>query len=226
MTVTTGVLPYDLANLLGGAARVIVSDDATALPAIPANIADFQLMVSPYTPATGWRDIGATADSTDYTRDIAESGLEIEQASGAVFTEVTDVSRTIKFEMAEVTPENLRVMENSGAATTVAAAAGKSAQKALKVGSFAKLTKRRVVFLGIRNPDSGTVVEPVGSITRGRFVAYCAYNAKLSADASQFQMQKGGLFSGPVTMRSEPESGQPSGQEFGIWLLEDAGTIT
>jgi hypothetical protein len=221
----TGTLPYDLNNLLGGAARVIVSDDAVANPAIPVNIADVIAMTSPYAEKTGWRDLGATGDSADYSRDLTTSGWEIQQVSGSVFEEVTEVVRTFKAEVAEINPENLRILENSGAATTIAAAAGKSAQKRLKIGNFTQLTLRRCAFVAMRNPGSGIVTEP-GGVTRGRMVMYVAYQAALSADAAQLQIQKGELASVPVTFKFYPDGSQVSGEEYGSWFTEDAGTIT
>lgn len=182
-------------------------------------------MVAPYGEKTGWVDIGATADSTDYTRDMNSSGWEIEQSSSAVFEEITEVSRTLKVEVAEITPEKLRILEEAGAIGTVAAGSGWSAQKSVKFGSFSSLVKRRVCFIGQRNLGSGAVVEPTTTLNRGRFVMCCLYNVNLSADASQLQVKKGNIASVPITFKSFPESGQTQGQEFGIWLLEDAGTI-
>jgi hypothetical protein len=143
-----------------------------------------------------------------------------------VFEEITEITRELEVEMGEVTPENLRVLENAGAPTTIAAAPNKSAQKALKFGSFSVLTARRICFIGMRNPGSGLVTEPVGGITRGRFVMFCLYQATIAADSSEVSAEKGELTSLPVTFSAKPEGGQPQGQEYGTWLLEDAGTIS
>lgn len=226
MAVVTGPLPYDLANILGGAARVIVSDDSVALPAIPANLKDVVTLAAPYGPKAGWIDIGATGDSTDYTRDMSSSGWDIEQSSASIFEEITEVGRTLKFELAEITPEKLKLLEEAGTIGTVAATAGAVAQKSLKFGTFSSLAKRRMCFIAQRNIGSGAVVEPTTALNRGRFVGLCLYNVSLSADASQLQVKKGQVASVPITMRTFPEPGQAAGQEVGIWLLEDAGTMT
>lgn len=226
MTLTTGTLPYDLANLLGGAARVIISDDAVALPAIPANLKDVFAQKSPYTPLTGWVDIGATTDSTDYSRDLTSSGYDIQQVTGSIFEEITDTQRTLKVAVGELKPEWLKIMEEAPSIGTIAATTGAMAQKSVKFGSIVTLRNRRVCFVGQRNQQSGIVDEVTGGVKRGRFVAWIAYNVTISADATQVQVQKGSLASMPITFKSFPEAGQPQGQEFGTWLTEDAGTMS
>jgi hypothetical protein len=222
----TGAFPYDLNNLLGGRARVLISDDAGALPAVPANIKDVFDPISPYTAETGWLDVGATAESTDYTRNLETSGWEIEQSTAAVFEEPTDSPRTIKVAMAEFKPEFIKVMEEAPAVGTVAAVTGAMAQKSVKVGSITTLTNRRVAFVAMRNKGSGTVTETGAGVIRGRYVMFAAYQATIAADASQVQVAKGQLTSAPVTFSLKPQDGQPSGQEHGIWLMEDAGVMT
>lgn len=225
MAEVTGTLPYDLDDLLGGGARVLISDDAGALPAIPANVKDVIDPEDPYTAKTGWRNVGATTDGTTASRDMDSEGYEIEQTSGVVFEEITEITRQIEVEMAGVSPANLVVMENASGVTNIAAAAGHVAQKAIKFGSIRDLKLRRVAFIGQRNIRSGIVEESVGGVERGRFVMYCAYSCAIAADSSEATMEKGELMSLPVTFNAFPEAGQPQGQEYGTWILEDAGTI-
>lgn len=224
MTPVTGVLPYDLANLLGGAARVLVSDDSTALPAVPTTIKDVIDCVSPYAPKTGWVDFGATGEGTSYSRDMDSDGYEIQQSTGMVFEEITDISRTLTVDVAEITPEHVAMVENTDSLGTVAAATGAVAQKSVKFGSFTSLATRRVAFIAQRHPNSGIVDE--GSIERGRFVMLCLYSVSIAADESEMTVEKGSLATLPITFEAFPESGQLQGEEYGTWLMEDAGTIT
>jgi hypothetical protein len=222
----TGTLPYDLDHLLGGAARVLVSDDEASLPAVPDSIVDVIDMESPYTPKTGWVDVGATTEGSTYSKDMDSDGYEIQQVSGFVFEEITEITRTVEITMGEIRPELVRIVENSGAAATVAAAAGASAQKSLAFGSFSQLDLRRVALVGQRNKKSGLVTESDATTERGRFVMVVLYSVALAAEASEFTIEKGELAALPVTLTAFPESGQSQGEEYGLWLFEDAGTIT
>jgi hypothetical protein len=228
MALITGVFPYDVDNLLGSAARVLLSDDATALPAVPADISDVILMKSPYTAQTGWVDIGATTEGATYEREIEKSGFEIEQSQTAVLETIESVERGIEFTMGEIKVENLKIMEGAATTSTIAAATGASAQKAVKFGNINALAKRRCVFLGQRHPGSGIVDEggTAPTIKRGRFVMLALYNVELAAESSEVELAKGELAGVPLNLKAFPEGGQPSGQEIGVWLTEDAGTIT
>lgn len=228
MAVVSGPLPYDLDNLLGGAARVLVSDDAVTLPAIPDNISDVIDCKSPYAAKTGWKDVGATTEGTSYSREMESEGYEIEQATGAVFEEITDVSRQLAVVMGEITPEHVKIFEEAPSITTVAAATGSAAQKSVAFGSIQSLTSRRVAFIGMRNKKSGLVTEPTPptpAVTRGRFVMLTLYSVTIAAESEEVEVAKGALAGLSVTFVAFPEGGQPYGQEYGRWLLEDAGTI-
>lgn len=223
----TGTLPYDLNNLLGGAARVVISDDATALPSIPDSIED---VITPndagnYAAKAGWKDAGATVEGTNYSRDLETDGYEIEQTQGFVFEEVTEVSRTLDVSFGEITPELIRIVENAGAAGTVAATATEVAQKQIKFGSITSLEVRRVCFLAQRNKKSGIVVEADG-VERGRFVMLCLYSVTIAAESSEVEVAKGSLTGLPCTFTAFPEDGQAQGEEWGTWLFEDAGDLT
>lgn len=228
MAVVTGVLPYDLDNLLGGAARVLVTDVDATDPGVPPDISDVIFLESAddYAAKTGWLDVGATTEGTSYSRDISTEGFEIEQSRSAVFEEVTDITRQISVSMGEIQPEMLRIVENAGDATTVTAAAGKSAQKVMAFGSFPSLDIRRVAFIAMRNKQSGEVIESDAVTKRGRFVMVCLYQASIAADTSEIQVAKANLTSAPVTFTAFPDDTQDQGEEFGAWYFEDAGTIT
>lgn len=226
MTQVTGAFPYDIDNLLSGAARVILSDDDEAsLPAIPTKLSDVIALDSPYAPLTGYVDVGATKESATYTRDISSEGLEIQQTSSAVLEDITDVERTLEVSVAEFTPLHLKILEESAGITNIAASAGvNTAEKMVKFGSIDDLTRRRVLFIGQRSRESG-VVDEGGGVERGLFVALCLYNVAIAADSSEVELDKGTLSAVPLTFKSFPEGGQSFGQEHGFWLTEDAGTL-
>jgi hypothetical protein len=221
MPAITGPFPYNVDNLLGGAVRVLIAD---ATQAVPANIADIIDMVSPYAPATGWTDLGAAKDAFSYTRAFETAGYEIQQVAGPILEEITTITRTITTSVAEITPENLGIFEEAGAPLTIAAAAGQSAQKGVSFGSFASVTQHRIAFVSRRNKASGIVTEP-GGVERGRFVVGVGYLGQMSADSAEMGQAKGELTAFGLTFTLFPESTEAQGEEYGTWLLEDAGTI-
>jgi hypothetical protein len=228
MAKVQGTLPYDLDNLIGGGARVLMSDDATALPAVPAKLQDIIDCKTPYAPKTGWLDLGATTDGSSYSRDMDESGWEIEQVNAAVFNEVTEVTRQFSITMGEVIADNVKIMENAAGITTIAAATGGVAQKGVKFGTFVDRITRRMAIIGQRKTKSGVVDEggTAPTVKRGRFVGVCLYSVQVAAEGSETSFAKGEITGVPLTVQGYPEGGQAQGQEFGIWLFEDAGTVT
>lgn len=220
MAIVTGEFPYDLDHLLGGRARVIL---APGTQAIPDSIADVIDMETPYATQGDWFDLGATRDAASYTRSIETAGLEIQQVSGLVLEEIDSITRQLAVSLAEINQENLVVTEE-GTTGTVAAAAGVSAQKAVKFGTFSDGTIYRAAFIAQRSKKSGIVTES-GGRTRGRFVMLSLYSVSLAADETQMEFDKGTLVHAPVTFSAFPEGGQAAGQEYGIWLTETAGVI-
>lgn len=222
MAVVTGVFPYDIDNLLGGRVRVLY---APASEDIPTGIDDIIDMVDPYAVVGDWVDLGATAEASSYSREIESEGYDIQQASGAVLEEITNVSRSITAPLAEITPENLQILEESSAPESLSAGVDIGAQEQIKIGTFDSLSYYRVAFVAMRAQGSGVVTETSSSKTRGRMVAFCLYNCTISADESEISFEKGNLASAPVTFTGFPESGEASGEEYGTWFFEDAGTI-
>jgi hypothetical protein len=223
MALETGAFPYDKDNLLGGAARVLYAPDSEA---IPTSIADVIDMETPYTSQSGWVDLGATRDAASYARGVSAEGYQIQQLSGDVLEEITEITRTMTVSIAEIKAEHLQIMEEANSIGAVAAGALTSAQESVKVGLFADVSNYRVCFIGQRLKESGLVTEDTTPITRGRFVMLCLYNTTISAEESGMEFDKGTLVAAPLTFKSFPESGEAEGEEYGIWLTEDAGTIT
>lgn len=221
MALTGAPFPYDIDNLLGGAVRVLYAPTSTA---IPTSIDDVVSMVAPYAAQTGWTDLGATKESFTYSRSFDTSGYEIQQVSGNILEEITDITRTIEVSIAEFKPEHLQLIEGAPAITAVAAGANVGAQDVVAFGSFSSLTRYRFAFISRRATASGVVTEP-GGATRGRFFMGAAYSAQLSADSVDFEQAKGELTAVGVSFALFPESGEDSGAEYGAWFDEQSGTI-
>ena len=224
MALTGHPFPYDLNNLLGGRVRVLFAPTSTSIT-LAGGIDDVIEVNGGYAAQSGWTDLGATKDSFSYSRGFDTAGWEIQQIQGNVIEEVTDITRSISVSVAEIKPEHLQLIENAPSIATISAAAGRSAQKKIAFGAFSSITRYRFAFISQRSTASGVVTES-SSATRGRFVMGVAYEAQISADEVEFEQTKGELSAATVTFTMFPASGQPSGQEFGAWFTEDAGTIT
>lgn len=223
MAVIQGAFPYDLDHILGGRARVLFAETSVA---VPDNMSDIINLETPYAPQTGWTDFGATTEGTSYSRDMESEGWEIEQATGSIFEEITEVNRSLDVTLGEVKPETLQILENAPSITAIAAVATTSGpQQAVKFGGFTTVKRYRIAFISQRNIASGIVTENATPKERGRFVAGILYNVGISAEAAEVGFEKGAITGMPVTFASFPESGQPAGEEIGTWITEDAGTI-
>lgn len=227
MALTGAPFPYDVNNLLGGAVRILYGKaSGTGAAAVPTGIDDVVDMVSPYAAKTNWLDLGATKESFSYARSFDTSGYEIQQLAGNVIEEVSDLSRSITVSFADFRPEHLRMIENAPAVADVAAATGASAQKRVAFGSFQSFEQYRFAFISMRPKQAGTVIEP-GSPgkERGRFFMGVANLAQIGADEVSLEQAKGELTAVGVTFTMFPASGQASGEEYGAWYDEQAGTI-
>lgn len=222
MPLTGFPFPYDLNNLLSGAVRVLRAPTSVD---VPVDESDIFSPVSPYAAATGWADVGATRENFGYSRGFDTEGLEIQQVAGNILEEITNISRSINFSQAEWSPTHFQAMEGAPSVATIAAAAGSPAQKRVAFGSFASLSRERFAFVSMRPRASGVVTEP-GGLTRGRFVVGVAYSAQMAADEISMEQGKGELTAVELSFSLFPEAGQPVNQEWGAWILEEAGTIT
>jgi hypothetical protein len=225
MALTGAPFPYDIENLLGGAVRILWAPAAgTGAASVPDSMADVIDMEDPYAAVTPWADLGATKESFTYSRGFDTSGYEIQQVAGNVIEEITDITRSIEISYADFRPEHLQMIENAPAVADVAAAAGASAQKKVAFGAFSSPVQYRFAFVSMRPRQSGTVEESGGKI-RGRFFMGVAYLAQVAADEISFEQAKGELTGAGVTFQMFPQGGQPTGEEWGAWYDELAGTI-
>lgn len=201
--------PYDVGHLLGGAVRILYAPTSVA---VPADLDDIIALTTPYAPATGWLEVGATKDAFSYSRSFDTSGYEIQQTAGNVIEELTDLSRSFTVSFAEFTPAILRIIENGPASS---AGTGTTIQP---FGSFTSITQYRFAFIAMRPKQAGTVEGGV----RGRFFAGVAFRAQIAADEMSFDQAKGELTAAGVTFTMFPEPGQDLGEEWGMWIDEAA----
>jgi hypothetical protein len=81
-----------------------------------------------------------------------------------------------------------------------------------------------MAFISRRHTSSGLVTEP-GGATRGRFVMGAGYDVQMTADSAELSQGKGELSAFGITFKFFPHAGGTAGQEYGLWALEDTGTI-
>lgn len=222
---TTGLNPYNLNKLLGGAARVLYAPNTVSIPTKLTDVINTN--TTTYAPKTGWIDFGATAGAFAYNRAIAESGYNIEQDTSDVIEEITAVDRTVTVPVAEIKQSLLAIIEE-GTTGSTSAGANQSAESLVKFGMITSLTRYRIAFIARRAKGIGSDVtqSDAGTTVRGAFVAGFLYNVALAADTSSASIAKGSLVSLPVSFRAYPESSLSQGQEYGVWVEETSGTIS
>jgi nucleotide-binding universal stress UspA family protein len=222
----TGVLPFNLDNLLGGAVRVLWAPITEDIPANPADI--FDQTGPDYAPNGSWEDFGAAGGGSEYGRAIATSGYQIEQSSSDVLEEVTGLDRTFATSVAEIKPEHLAMIEETPETEIddVVAAAGHSAFKRVPIGNIDSQIRRRVAFVARRAKGIGADVTEPGGTVRGGFVVGVLYAVTLTADSTSIAFAKGNLASAGITFKAYPVDDVAAGNEFGDWFDETAGTIS
>ena len=218
----SGLNGYDLSNLLKGPCSVLYADPAET--DAPANLLDiFDPDGSPYTPSEGWKVFGATTSGTAYSRQFSTSGFQIEQATGDVDEEVTDVVRSVQASFGEITPELLQMIEQAKDVDTVAKAKGRAAESQIKFGTITSLTDYMIAFVGKRLKGKGADVTESGGGVRGAFVCGVLLSAKITGDQTALQLAKGQLSSAPLTFQAYADDSQAEGEEHGLWIVETPG---
>jgi hypothetical protein len=222
------MFPYAVEELADGPIRCLYAPIGAPLP---TSLKDIIGQVDPYAPAgtvpNKWVDFGATAGPFQVNRNIATASYNIQQTTTAVLERVTETTRSVVVNVAELRPDIVNMIENGTGADVVTAATGMGAHKKVPFGNINDLTQYRAAFVGMRSKAQGIVTETgVGAKTRGRLFGYIAYRVQLQADNLQFGFAEGDLASANVTFRLNPEAGQPELEEHGYWIFEDAGTLT
>jgi hypothetical protein len=219
-----GLNTFTLGNLLKGPCNVLYADPAVV--DAPANIADiFDPDGGGYELAEGWKQFGATTAGTAYGRQFSTTGYVIEQATGNVDEEVTEVVRTVQATFGEVTPELLQMLEQATNLTTVAKAKGRSAEKQVRTGTVESLKNYLIAFVGRRLTGQGADVTESGGKVRGAFVVGGLNKAKITGDQVALQLARGQLASAALTLQAYIDDSQPEGEEHGFWFAEQPGTI-
>lgn len=217
-----GLNKYELKNLLKGPCSWLYAPAGTAV----ANLASlFEPDGEPYAPKAPFKFFGATTSGSAYSRQFSTTGYQIEQATGNVDEDVTDVVRTVQGQFGEVTPELLQMMEQAQNIDTVAKAKGRSAEKQIRVGSVESLEEYVVAIVGRRLKGKGADVTESGGTKRGAFVAAVLLAAKITGDQASLNLAKGNLASAPLTFQAYPDDSQETGEEHGLWIDEQTGTI-
>jgi len=217
--------PFTQTNLLTGPVRILRAPTSVA---VPNRLGDIISLVSPYTALTGWLEVGATEGETEYSRDMDSEEIRIEQATGAVLTQVTEVVRTLVIPGVEITPELTQLVEEGPSVTTVAAAAGQSAYKKVSFGSIDSLTRHRIAVVAERDIALGGVVtEPTTGIKRGPLVGLVGYQTALTADDSGMEWERGNLVTREIKLTFFPDSTITDTKAAeGAFLFETVGTFT
>lgn len=216
-----GFFGYDLTTLLKGRVNIYLAAYSVTRPTRIADIVDQE---SPYAPKTGWRLLGASSGATVYNPNVTTGNVNIQQTNVGLLREVTDVTRTIAVPACETTKENLTVFEESPGLVTVTAAAHKSAEKQVPVGSILDLSAYRVAFIGRFLKSQQEVIES-GGTHRGAMVGFVGFNGAV-LDRGQVSFGEGELVTIPLTFTLDPDPAVTAeGTEVGMWVLEQPGTI-
>lgn len=229
MTMHGGRTPYDEAGALTGPARVLYAPTSTA---VPTDVWDIIPAVKDgsgeYPAKTGWFDFGLAADAPSYHHARDSAGLTYQQPSGALFQQITSITRTMVVQMAHIDETVLQILENASAvASTIAASSVNhtSAEKKLYVGLYSDTPNWRIAMISYR-PDGAAVVTETDGLTRPPLVARIIPLAEVATDEVVMTVGRGDPVNTPVTFTALSEPTAPAGGEHGYWIVEQAGTIT
>lgn len=222
--------PYDIFNMVVGAVRVVYADaDGANAIAVPTKLQDLQDLTptaGDYPTATDVNDLGAATDGSEYTHGRELEGVEIEQETGSIFEEITQVSRGFSLSMAELEPNNVQLIEVASAIETIAAVANAGgAQKSVGLASYTELPAYRIALIGVRKRAAGLVTHATSGMERGRLVAVTLNRATLSSDENTTSFGKGTLANTSLGVTAFPEPGEAADVAYGRWFFEDAGAI-
>lgn len=217
--------PYDISKLATGPIRVVYAP----LSVEPwTKLQDIHGLVDPYTVVEDVNDFGAApeGEGSSYSREFELEELGIEQTTSAILSEITDVNRSFSLPVAEIDPDNIKVVEGTEIDDEeVEAAANTSAQTVVPLGIVSELPEYRVALIAQRPRKSGVVKEPEGK-ERGRLVAVILDRCTLAADSSEIEGSRGSLMSAPITFEAFPETEEEDPEkQHGRWVFEAAGTI-
>lgn len=225
MALQGGKVPFDPATALAGPARTVYAPISEAVPTDLYDIVPGVNTGGEYATVGNWEDFGLAADAPTYNHSRETEGLEYEQSQGVLFEQISEIARTFTAQVAGISPENIKIVENtSSAIETIAASANQAAQKKVPFGLYSSLTAYRVAMIAFRPDGSATVTEPDGT-TRPPAVALVLPRVVLGAEDSEFSVGAGEPVNAPISFNVINEDTLPSGEEQGFWVFEEPGTI-
>jgi len=220
--------PFTTANFVNGQARLLYSqlNGNSADVAVPVSPVSVFGQKSPYTPAAGWVDVGATHMPPEYSRDLKTNEWKIQQKISAVLMVPAETIRTVKIPAAEFARADLMQMfENGPAANVIAAVAGTNRPfSQQQFGQYTDLNQYRVALACFQPLGSGVVNEGAGG-NRPILVTQVFYRCSLHAENVMVKYGLGDMVTADVTLQLFPEPGQPQNAEYGAYFFESAGTI-
>lgn len=226
---------FTAANMVNGQARVLyslLSNGALTDVPVPQTIADIIAMLSPYDPVqtsnySPWDDIGGTSAPPEDSRQLSMNEWKVQQQYTAVLMVPNEIVHTVKIPAIEVARADiLQLFENGGSEVDIDAVTDASAQVQQWFGQFTDLNLYRVAIIGFAPREAGVVYEG-SSDTVGRARMFCKvfHRCSISAENVSLTWEIGQPLHVDVTLRCYVEPGQDQNQEYGSYLIEDAGTI-
>lgn len=223
-----GRTPYTKANAAAGPARTLWAETTVAVPTdfydVLPGVADAQ---GEYPALTGWNDFGLAADAPSYTHDKDTEGLEYQQTPGVLFEQISEITRSFTAQVAEISPENLKIIENADAIEAIAAAANQAAQKKVAFGLYENFKQYRIAMVMYRPTGAGVVTEPAGSPvdTRPPGIMLVLPLCSLAAEGTDIEVDRSDPVNAEVQFTVFPEPTLGTNEEHGFWVLEEPGAI-
>jgi hypothetical protein len=135
---------------------------------------------------------------------MSTSEGQIEEDTGAVWTDVDDIPRQMTMQFAEITDENVQIIEDALDPVAVAAAAHRSPQRR-RLRHDRVADRYRLVLVGMRRAGQGADITDEAGDKRGPLVAVCLHNVSISADNADFELQRGQIANIPLTFKAYPD---------------------
>lgn len=223
MANTGGRTPWDQEGALVGPARVVWAPLSVAVPESAWDVVAPVAVSGEYPLATGWVDFGLAVNGPLYDHSRTVVGLGYQQPAQDLFQQVEKVVRKFTVDMAQFTPSNIALIENTqDTPATVASSTGKSSGKKLRFGLYSSLAAYRVCMISYRPEGVQPVTEP-GGLTRPPAAVLVLPRVQLGANNSQMQFDRGKGVNAPIEFEVFPETTLPASFEHGFWWLEDGG---
>lgn len=223
-------VPTNLQKAMAGPARVllapisvaIVTDPYTVVPAVANGSGEYPIVAAAAT--AGWWDAGLKKDAPGYEHGHDDGDAPEYEETGELTARPSTIVRTFTVAFAQFEDKMLEVVENSTQSETVAAVAGKPAQRKLHVGIYDALIAYRALFMFERIAEGGeTVTEPGGRVRPVRLTRVIP-RCTITADEKSLEMAKDGA-GFECQFQVQTESTLTAARAHGYWVAEAAGTF-